>query len=113
MTFSYEVDEVIHTVPKQQFASLYAEGVINENTLVFDNLIKTKAEWNSWRKPLGESWLKRFVWAGSDRFALTTDFSVKSQWSFYQMDWVRFLPHLLRFRDGIPNEQILFSWQLQ
>ena len=61
MTFSYEVDDVIHTVPKQQFAALYAEGVINENTLVFDNLIKTKAEWNSWRKPLGESWLKRFL----------------------------------------------------
>ncbi|NND04799.1 MAG: hypothetical protein HKN87_00345 [Saprospiraceae bacterium] len=61
MTFSYLLGNIIHTVPKDQFAKLYADGVINEDTLVFDNLIKTKSEWENWKKPLGESWLKRFV----------------------------------------------------
>ena len=61
MTFCYLLDDTIYTVPKDQFAKLYADGVINQDTLVFDNLIKTKSEWDNWKKPLGESWLKRFV----------------------------------------------------
>ena len=61
MTFSYEKDGQIFTVPREQFSSLYKSGQIGEDTLVFDNLIKTKSEWADWQKPLGQSWLKRFV----------------------------------------------------
>lgn len=62
MTFSYEKDGVIYTVPGERFAELYKEGEINQNTLVFDNLVKTKNELVSeWQKPLGNSWLNRFV----------------------------------------------------
>ena len=61
-TFSYQKDDKIHTVPKNKFAELYESGEIDESTLVFDNLIRTKEDLvQSWLKPLGKSWHKRFV----------------------------------------------------
>lgn len=61
-TFSFEKDGLIHTVPKARFAELYRAGEIDESTLVFDNLIRTKNDFEqTWQKPLGKSWLKRFV----------------------------------------------------
>jgi hypothetical protein len=61
-TFSYQKDGVVHTLPKVRFAELYRSGEIDENTMVFDNLIKTKSEFeNNWQKPLGTTWMKRFV----------------------------------------------------
>jgi hypothetical protein len=61
-TFSYENNGEVHTVPKARFAELYRSGEINESTMVFDNLIRTKVDLEtSWRKPLGQSWLRRFV----------------------------------------------------
>src|SRR5690606_2975198 len=60
--FSYEKDGRIHTVPKVRFAELYRSGEIDESTMVFDNLIRTKNDFlQTWQKPLGKSWLKRFV----------------------------------------------------
>jgi hypothetical protein len=60
--FSYEKDGQIHTVPKARFAELYRSGEIDESTMVFDNLIRTKNDFlQTWQKPLGKSWLKRFV----------------------------------------------------
>ena len=62
MTFTYKIGDEIHTAPRDKFAALYAEGVINDKTLVFDNLVKTKGDFDSnWIKPLGESWHKRMV----------------------------------------------------
>ncbi len=62
MTFSYEKDQVVYTVPSFRFAELYRAGEINDNTLVFDNLVRTKNELlNEWQKPLANSWLSRFV----------------------------------------------------
>ncbi|MBK8504487.1 MAG: hypothetical protein IPL46_21145 [Saprospiraceae bacterium] len=61
-TFSYEKDGEIYTVPKARFVELYKSGEINESTMVFDNLIRTKVDLEtSWLKPLGKSWLRRFV----------------------------------------------------
>ena len=61
-TFSYEKDGEIHTVPKSEFAELYQRGQIDESTMVFDNLVRTKVDLeNSWLKPLGKSWHRRFV----------------------------------------------------
>ena len=61
-TFSYEQNGEIHTVPKARFAELYRSGEINELTMVFDNLIRTKVDLEkAWLKPLGQSWLRRFV----------------------------------------------------
>jgi len=62
MVFSYQKDGEVITVPKIEFARQYASGMIDDETLVFDNLIKTKEDLeNRWLKPLGESWHRRFV----------------------------------------------------
>lgn len=62
MTFTYKDGDQVMTAPREQFARLYAEGKINDETLVFDNLIKTKGEFsNKWIKSLGHSWHKRMV----------------------------------------------------
>lgn len=62
MNFAYKDGEVIKTAPRDEFAELFQTGKINEETLVFDNLVKNKAEFEEkWVKPLGESWHKRMV----------------------------------------------------
>lgn len=61
LTFSYEKEGDIHTVSKQQFSALYRKGAIDEETMVFDTLIKKKADLQHWQKPLGSTWVKRFV----------------------------------------------------
>ena len=62
MTFTYQQDGKVLAAPRDEFAALYAAGTIDDETLVFDNLVKTKADFEtSWVKPLGESWHKRMV----------------------------------------------------
>ena len=62
MTFTYKDGETIKSAPKQEFAALYKAGTIDDTTLVFDNLIKTKKDFDTqWIKPLGTSWHKRMV----------------------------------------------------
>jgi hypothetical protein len=62
MRFSFKLDGEIHTVPRDEFAKLYAEGKINDDTLVFDTLINTKKAFeDNFVKRLGESWHKRMV----------------------------------------------------
>ena len=62
MIFSYKQDENVYSVNAEEFRKLYSEGKITDDTLVFDNLVKTKEEFvESWIKPLNESWLKNFV----------------------------------------------------
>ncbi|MDB4728304.1 hypothetical protein OAF63_05895 [Saprospiraceae bacterium] len=62
MTFTYQDGEEVKSAPRDEFAQLYAEGKINDETLVFDNLVKNKAEFEArWLKPLGQSWHKRMV----------------------------------------------------
>ncbi|MCB0687002.1 MAG: hypothetical protein KDC53_10765 [Saprospiraceae bacterium] len=61
-TFSYQKDGKVFTVPKSRFAELFQSGEIDESTMVFDNLIRTKADLErAWLKPLGKSWHRRFV----------------------------------------------------
>jgi len=62
MTFTYKDGEEVKSAPRIEFSQLYKTGKINDNTLVFDNLIKTKGDFETnWVKPLGESWHKRMV----------------------------------------------------
>ncbi|MDH3244858.1 MAG: hypothetical protein OEM26_09605 [Saprospiraceae bacterium] len=62
MTFSYQQDGEVFTVPRQDFQRLYREGKINDETLVFDNLVASKHDFeNAWLKPISESWHVRFV----------------------------------------------------
>jgi len=62
MTFTYKDGEAVKSAPRMEFSQLYQSGKINDTTLVFDNLVKTKADFEAnWVKPLGESWHKRMV----------------------------------------------------
>ena len=62
MTFTYKDGTNIKSASKTDFAGLYQNGYINDETLVFDNLVKNKGEFEAkWLKPLGKSWLKRMV----------------------------------------------------
>ncbi|MEM9917601.1 MAG: hypothetical protein AAF990_05860 [Bacteroidota bacterium] len=62
MTFVYQKGEDLHFVPQEEFSRLYENGQIDDETSVFDNLVKTKGDFESqWIKPLGKSWHKRMV----------------------------------------------------
>lgn len=62
LTFGFKDGEEIRLVPKEEFAALYREGKIDDQTLVFDNLVKNKGEFEQrWIRPLEESWHKRMV----------------------------------------------------
>lgn len=55
-------DKNIHLTPLDDLKGALAEGMIDMNTLVFDNLVATRKDYLSrWTVPLGDSWMKRFV----------------------------------------------------
>ncbi len=62
MRFSYLEGETVHTVAREEFARLYQEGKIHDDTLVFDTLVNNKGAFEqAWLKPLGKSWHRRMV----------------------------------------------------
>ncbi len=62
LVFSYLDGETVHTVPRETFAQLYADGVIHDETPVFDTLVSTKGAFDQgFVRPLGQSWHKRMV----------------------------------------------------
>ena len=62
LTFAFRQGDEVRTVPSSEFARLYQSGAINDETLVFDNLVNSKEAFDkAWIKPLGESWHKRLV----------------------------------------------------
>lgn len=62
MTFTWMDGGEVRTADSEEFARLYREGQITGDTLVFDNLVKTKGELEEkWLKPLNESWHRRFL----------------------------------------------------
>jgi len=57
-----EDNSLIHTLPLQQLKEAYRSGEVQNQTWVFDNLVKTKEEFlKRWVLPLEQSWHKRFV----------------------------------------------------
>lgn len=62
MFFSFKEGEEVITLNRSSFAQAYREGRINDDTLVFDTLVKNKAELDqALLKPLKDSWHKRMV----------------------------------------------------
>ena len=62
MLFAYKDGEDICIARREEFAQLYKAGKINDTTLVFDNLVKNKGDFDTkWIKPLGESWHQRIL----------------------------------------------------
>ncbi len=62
LNFAYLDREDVKTAHKDDWPTLYKSGQINDSTIVFNNLVKTKEEMEKkWKIPLGESWHKNFV----------------------------------------------------
>ncbi len=62
MTFTYEKDDAVYAADREQFVALFASGEINDDTIVFDNLVNTKADFDQrWKVRLDDSWHKRMV----------------------------------------------------
>ncbi len=54
---AYRVDSGITSVPRAQFEELVKAGVIDESTIVFNNMVQTLAELQTkWEVPLKDSW---------------------------------------------------------
>ncbi len=52
----------IETVHLHQLSQFAKDGNIDENTFVFNNLVKSKAEFeSSWKTPIADSWHQRFM----------------------------------------------------
>lgn len=61
-TFTYLEGKDVKAAVRDQFEQLYQKGEINDQTIVFNNLVKTKAELESnWKITLADSWHKNFV----------------------------------------------------
>ena len=55
-------NEQIHTLKLADLTKAIAEGKLDMNTKVFDNLVATRRDYISrWTVPLGSSWMKRFT----------------------------------------------------
>lgn len=57
MQIAYKNGSGIVTAPFSEFESLLKSGKLTEDTIVFNNLVSTKAEFeSSWETPVKESW---------------------------------------------------------
>lgn len=55
-------DGIIYTAPLGNLKAMVEEHTIDEGTLVFDNLVSTKKQFETaWMKPLSMSWHHRFI----------------------------------------------------
>lgn len=62
MVFSIKQEDEVISLDRETFANWYADGKINDDTLVFDTLVSNKKDLlANWIKPLGKSWHKRMV----------------------------------------------------
>ncbi len=62
MNFTFKDGNEIKMAQRDDFAKLFSEGKITNETIVFDNLVKTKKDFDeAWLKPLSQSWHKRMV----------------------------------------------------
>lgn len=59
MNLAYKKGSQVFSLPKSEFEKLMISGEINDDTIVFNNLITTKEEFDTnWEIPLGRSWHK-------------------------------------------------------
>lgn len=59
---STSIDETIEVVKASQIKELLANGIISEDTLVYDNAITNSNELNTaWKKPLHQTYLAKYL----------------------------------------------------
>lgn len=62
MNIAFKDGDNINTVSMQQFKEFAKADKINENTLVFNNMVNSKADLaTSWEVPAGQSWHAKFL----------------------------------------------------
>ncbi len=62
MQIAYKSENGVNTIPLAEFESLLKSGDLTENTIVYNNLVGTKAEFDaSWETPVKESWHKSLL----------------------------------------------------
>jgi hypothetical protein len=62
MQVAYRDGEQIKTVKLPQISSLLQKGEITENTMIFNNLVTTKKDWDEkWEIALKDSWILQAV----------------------------------------------------
>ena len=62
MIFAYKEHDEVIPLKREEFSNRIKEGYIDNNTIVFNNLVLTKAELNSsWEIPYAESWHKHIL----------------------------------------------------
>jgi hypothetical protein len=62
MNVAYQKDNMIETCTMHEFQTLLNEGKVDDQTLVFNNLVSTKKEFDTnWKIPLQKSWHKRLL----------------------------------------------------
>ena len=60
MIFAYKDSDAVMLISRAEFQSALNNGSINEDTIVFNNLVTNKAEFElKWEVPLKESWHKQ------------------------------------------------------
>ena len=60
--FAYKDGETVKVVPKDDFQQLYENGIIDDDTIVFNNLVNNSQDMEEkWQVPLHQSWHKNFV----------------------------------------------------
>lgn len=62
MQFAYKMNDQVDAVSRTGFEKLFADGIIDENVHVFNNLVDTKgALETAWEVPVKESWHKQLL----------------------------------------------------
>ncbi len=62
MNLAYKKGDKVLSAPKAEFEQLMLKGEINDDTIVFNNLVTTKAEFDTnWEIPLVKSWHKNLT----------------------------------------------------
>ena len=61
LNFQFLIDDQVQNIHKSALSKAYEQGQVNDETFVFDHLIKNKKEFfTKWLKPFDESWHYRF-----------------------------------------------------
>jgi hypothetical protein len=59
---AFKTEEHVSLVPLQDLKQKFRDGILNADSLTFNNLVATKAEFErSWLTPVRETWLKRYI----------------------------------------------------
>lgn len=60
--FHFLINEEVIPIHRETLTQNYSDSIIDNETMVFDNLVKNKEEFfNSWLKPFKTSWHFRFI----------------------------------------------------